>query len=792
MKVPLSWLKEYVDVSVSPNELAERLLNIGFETEEILDLGEGLDGVVAGRVTEVSAHPKNPKLQILTVDVGRKKSAAIVTAAKNAAVGESVPVALSGSVLKDGKKIAPCDFAGTVSEGMLLSLAELAPPLGLLDETPADKGGIFHLPPETVPGTTAKKALGLDDCVLDISITANRPDCQSICGIAREVGAALGVPVRVPEIGYGKKPAKAKIPAVRILDKSACERYTGTLIEDIKIQASPEWMQRRLKMSGIRPINNVVDITNYVLLEIGQPMHAFDIRHIDGCIEVRHAKKGEEIVALDGNRYALSETMAVIADNTKPVAIAGVMGGEYSGIEPDTDTVFLEVARFFKGSVRLTSRTLGLRSDSSARYEKGVDLFSVEQGRRRALHLIERLGAGHVTELSVEDGVRENPSRVIKTTPAAINRLLGIEVPKREMSRILSALGFLVTGGEEALVCTVPPYREDVDNYTDLAEEIIRFYGYDKLTPTYMETVRPTEGGMNAAQKSLQKLKELLVAYGCREVLTYAFIHPDAKEKLGLSGRSVTLRNPLSAEQSEMRTQLLSSVLTAAGFNQNRKNGEFRLFELARVYLPDALPLTALPVERERLCLAFAGKNEDFYTLKEVVTAVFSSFSLPLCIAPTKAPYLHPGMGADILRGEETIGSFGKLHPACAAAFGAGENLFVAEIDLQPLLSLPSPVVKYVPLPKFPAVSRDLAIVVDEPTTVGLLKMTIGQTAGSLLEEVRLFDVYRGGQIAAGKKSVAFSLRFRSAERTLTDEEIAAIMERVMKKLESVYAASLR
>lgn len=791
MKLPLSWLKDFVNKDITASNLVDKLPGIGFEVEEVVELGGNLNSIVAGRIVSASKHQQADKLTVLSIDTG-DKTRTVVTAAKNVAVGDVVPVSLPGCVLPSGKKIESGDLRGVISEGMLLSLDELAIPFDLFEEKACDKDGIYHLDENIVPGTDIKDALGLNDCVLDISITANRPDCQSVLGIAREIAVMYNSPLTLPPLDFIQKPAKSKMPPVKVSEHSACSRYTGTIIENASAFPSPKWMQNRLKMCGIRPINCIVDITNYVLLEVGQPLHAFDTRFIAGGITARLAKEKEKIVALDGNEYDLKPHMLVIADDKKPVAIAGVMGGEYSGIFPDTKDVFLEAAAFAKGSVRLTSRTLGLRSDSSSRFEKGINDYSVDIGRRRALHLFESLGVGSVTDAYAEDGDKPAAPQTIITSCAEISAILGIDIPEFEVFRILESLGFVVSKSGEKMTVVVPAHRLDVDNYTDLAEEVIRFYGYDHLINTKMETVGPTIGGRNVRQNNLMRVKAAFQAFGCAEVLTYSFINPSDNELIDGLSAAVAIQNPLSREFSEMRTQLISSLLRVSALNINRKNGAFRIFEQARVYHANTKQ-AVLPNERERAALVFYGKGEDFYSVKECVYAVLGEMGVSFTLAPTDVKWLHPGMGATLLDGNNNaFAHFGKIHPITAKAFELPENIFVAEIDFENIVDSKPVTVRFAPLPKYPAVERDLAVVVDEAITVGALTAALQHNAGTLLESVQLFDVYRGAQIEKGKKSVAFSLVFRSADKTLADADINAVMTQLLSALDREFNAKLR
>ena len=790
MKLPLGWLKDFVNIDASADELSAKLLGIGFEVEEIIYTGSNIENVVVGKIIDIKKHFSADKLQICTVDVG-KEITTIVTAATNISVGDKIPVALNDSILPTGKHIVASELRGVMSYGMFCSGAELMIDNSVIDGAEVD--GILILPADTEIGADIKDALGLNEYILDISVPANRSDCQSIYGMAREIGALYGKRVKKPALKYKIYEADdAVLPTASIQDKDVCTLYSGTLIKDVKIERSPKWMRDRLRHVGIRAINNIVDITNYVLMEVGQPLHAFDTRYIDEKIIVRRAFSGEKIVTLDGKEYELNPDMLVIADKSKAVAIAGVMGGEYSGINSGTTCVFLEAARFNKESVRCTSRALGLRSDSSARYEKGVDWTSVELGRERALSLFHQLKAGKVTSLKTEDGVEAPKVKVIKTTSDKINDLFGIEIKQSVMTKILKSLEFDVkTDGS-----IIPFFREDIDNYTDLAEEIIRFYGYDSLKSDFIKDARPTEGGLSVRQKNINEIKGKMVALGAYECCTYSFISAKQYDKLRYGNdarerKAIKLLNPLSDEFSVMRTQLVGSMLNVVNTNLSRKNGDFRLFEIAKLYFPEKLPLEKLPEEHDALCIAYSGKSESYYTLKAAVEEIFGKYS-ELRFVRSSAHFLHPGISADIILNGQTIGAFGKIHPVVAESFDVHEDVYIAQIDLSEFIGKTKPVVQFTPIPKFPVVDRDLAVIVDEKYTVGELIERIMIAGGKMCHDVSLFDVYTGEQIKKGYKSVAFNIKLKSDERTLVDSEIQDCMNGILKALQEKFGAELR
>jgi len=794
MKLPISWLKEYVDIGdITPEALADKLLNIGFEVEEIKYLGENISNVRTGRITKIEKHPDADKLQVCSVDLG-DETVIIVTAATNVFEGAIVPIALDGSDLPSGKHIVAAPLRGVMSYGMFCSGSELCIDNGVIEG--AEVNGILILPDDTPLGADVKSVLGLDEYILDVSITANRPDCQSILGISREVAALLNKPVKIPATDYTEIDSELICPPAEIT-ASGCAAYTGTVVTNVKVEASPKWMRDRLRFVGIRAINNLVDITNYVLMEVGQPLHAFDIACIKDKIAVRNAYEGEKIVALDGEEYDLSSDMMVIADSEKALAIAGVMGGEYSGINDNTANLFLEAAKFARGDVRTTSRKLGLRSDSSARYEKGVDWFNLEFGRARALHLLEKY-AGKITKNNVYAGNKAPATKKIVTSEEKINSLLGITVPSSEIERILNALGIKTEFDGSNMVCNIPSWREDIDNYTDIAEEVIRYYGYDNLKSTFIVNAHPTIGGKSPEQKMVDVIKDLMVSFGMLEAATFSFINENQYDMLSIEANDnrrnfVRILNPLSEEYAVMRTQLIGSMLNSILNNVTRKNTDFRLFEIAKTYIPERLPLEKLPNENHTLCFALVGKNESFYNAKEIVfKALHKLGAEKVTIKRSEMPYLHPGISADVFVEGNMIGSFGKVHPETAKTFGIIPDSFVAELNIEMLLSNENKNVKFKALPKFPVVDRDIAVIVEDSVTVGELISCIKDCAGSLCDGVKLFDVYKGAQIESNKKSVAFSIKLRAEDHTLVDQEIQTVMNNVIEGLDKNLNAKIR
>ena len=790
MKLPLNWLKDYVDIGdITPHELADKLLSIGFEVEEIIAPRADITGVVVGKVESIVHHDNSDKLWICQINIGAQ-TVQIVTGAQNVKQGDYVPVATVGATLPGGKTLAAAKLRGVDSYGMLCSGSELCVDDDVIDGASVD--GILILPKDSVAGENIMRTLGIDDTVLDVSITANRPDCQAIVNLAREIAILLGKKFKSPKLTY-KTIAACEIPAVEIADKTLCSRYIGRIIKNVKIEKSPKWMRDRLRLCGIRPINNLVDITNYVLLEYGQPLHAFDRKYIDGRITVRKGAVGERITALDGKEYS-ADGILVIADDKKPLAIAGVMGGEYTSIFPDTETVFLEAARFERSNIRRTSRKIGLRSDSSSRFEKGVDWQSVELGSERALALIDALGCGQICENHSSDGVPAPVEKIIKTTKDEICALLGIDIERKTIISILKKQGFTVITEGKTLICTVPLVREDVDGYPDLAEDIMRFYGYDNIVSTHSENTHQTRGGMNTHDINSDALKTRLTSLGIDEILNYSFISPEQADKLLVPDgdalrREIPIINPLNRDVSVMRTQTVGGMLSSIAGNCARKNDVMRFFELGKVFIADELPLKALPQERDVLSIGICNDG-DFYTIKAIVGEVIKLFGVAAEFAPTTASYLHPKLSLSV-ESKLIRGQFGKVHPLVCESFALPSNVFVAQLDVTDALAEARDIAKYTPISKLQPVDRDLAVVVERDAPVGTMLAAV-KSVSEFIYDVKLFDVYEGEQIPQGHKSVAFSMRLQPVDNTFADAEIKRIMDAVLQKLETEFGAKLR
>ena len=804
MKAPLSWLKDYVDIDVSAQELKDKLFSCGFEVEERIDLSAGIDKVVVGVITSIEKQ-EGTHLSRCVVDCGGYgHDIRITTGAPNIFVGAHVPAALDGSTLPGGIHIKKRMMQGFESNGMLCSGEEL----GLNEDLYPGAGvyGLLILPEDTTPGADICPVVGLDDSIFDISITANRPDCQSILGIAREVAAVLGKPLHMPAMDYQAVCEPDAPISVTVEAPDLCPRYMAHYVRNIRMGESPRWMKRHLALCGLRSISNVVDITNHTLLEMGQPMHAFDLDKVAGrCIDVRRARPGEKIVTLDEKEFTLTENNLVICDAEKPVALAGVMGGANSGMDDKTHSLLFECATFARDSVRKTSRALGQSSDSSARYEKGVDFSSPKLGLARALHLIQQLDCGDITTLAFDctDG-RSTGRKVIDTTPDKICAVLGIRVPDQTMIDILERLEFTVevdAGGVWHV--SVPLYREDVEGYPDLAEEVIREYGYSHIVPTFLKTAAVTNGGLNGEQQRVLKVKRMLAGQGFYEASTLAFYSAAELDMLHIPAedtarKAIRILNPISENLSIMRTLLAPSMLNVIVDNLKKGNGAGRLFEMAPVYLPKSLPLTERPHERQTLCMGVFGPGEDFFTVKGAMEALAASLGLTFTYErETETAWLHPGIAASVWCKGKRLGVFGKLSNEINAELKIAkdekenQNIYLAELDYEALSACVEGELHYQPISPYAPVKRDLALVCDEAVTCGAIEDAI-RSASPLVTGVELFDVYRGKNLGEGKKSMAFSLVLADPKAELDAEQVDRAIKKILGNLKYKLGIEIR
>ncbi len=790
MKVPLSWLKDFVDINMSVEKLSDNLISCGFEIEEVIYLKDKIQKVVTGKIVSVSKHPNADRLLICQVDIGNKQIT-VVTGADNINSGDIVPVALDGATLP-ATRINAGEIRKILSEGMFCGGEDLE--LTEADFDGAGVNGILILPNDTQIGVDINDIIGNNDIVLDVAITANRQDCNSILGIAREVAAVTKQKLRLPSLDY--KVTTNKIEdylTVENTDYELCPRYMAMVVENIKIEKSPKLIRNRLRAVGIRPINNFVDITNYILIEIGQPLHAFDLELIeDKKIVVRKAKSGETITALDGNEYNLDKNNLLICDSRKPIAVAGVMGGEFSSVNPNTQVIALESAAFAKDSVRHTSRKLNLRSDSSQRFEKGIDILSQEIGLNRALSLIDKYGWGEVVSGFIDCNNLNFDNQSISCNYQQINSVLCIDIYKNIICEVLNLLEIRTSIKGDVINCIIPLFRIDIEGINDLAEEVIRIYGYKHIIPTLLTDTQMTRGGKTKHQKMVDRIKSVLVSHGLFEIISYSFISPKAFDMLQLSEdnilrKAIKLRNPLSEELSVMRTTLAYSMIKTMAYNIVRGNKKGTFFEYAKVYIPKSLPLKELPNEKYTLCIGCYGEEVDYYSLKNGVDDILQVLGIEVKYKRSKVEYLHTGRGADIIAcNNEVLGHIGEVHPDVIDAFNLQRRLYLAEISVEKLLDNAIKMVDYNPISKYQAVERDIALIMDKDLEIDVVLNTIKSQSMSLIENIEVFDIYEGSQVAKGKKSAAINLRFRHSKRTLIDEEVNKIIDNILNALKKI------
>lgn len=796
MNLSMKWLSDYVTLDTTVKEFCAAMTMSGSKVEVATEEGSEIKNVVVGKLLSVVPHENSDHLVICQVDVGQEQPIQIVTGAPNVKAGDIVPVALCGAELPNGVKIKKGKLRGVESNGMLCSLGELG--LTVHDFPYAIADGIFLIQEDCQIGQDIHEAIGLNDTSVEFEITSNRPDCLSVTGLAREAAATYHVPLNL------KKPTFQGIDGniqdelqVEIQNKEKCPRYAAGIVKNVKIAPSPRWMRERLRASGVRPINNLVDITNYVMLEYGQPMHAFDLRYVkDGKIVVRNAAEGETITTLDGVTRTLSPEMLVIADAEKPIAVAGVMGGEYSGIMEDTNTVVFESAYFEPVQVRRTAKKLGMRTDASARYEKGLDPEGCLRTLERAFELVELLGAGEPVRTHIDLDYNEKQRNRIPFDPDWINKFLGTDISREEMCDTMKMLEIEVDGD----TCISPSFRIDLERPADLAEEVARIYGYNNIPSTVIKGI--ANASLTPKQKFRRTLENATVAVGCYGILTYSFISPKYFDKIALPAdsslrKTVVISNPLGEDTSVMRTTTLPSMLETLSLNYKNRNAAVALYEIGKEYLPTAPD--KLPEEPDRLTIGMYGDEADFFTLKGMVETILETAGLHDCTykaCSTDAPFdeicaLHPGRSAVIYAAETPIGYLGEVHPTVQKNYEIGTRTYVAKLLIDEMQPLAQTEITYQPLPKFPAITRDLSLVCADEVPVGDLQAAMKKAVGNILEQITLFDVYKGEQIAAGMKSVSFSIRMRSHEGTLTDEQADAAMKRVLKTLKE-HGATLR
>lgn len=792
MNLSMRWLNDYVKADMPIKDYCHALTMSGSKVEGYEVEGADISNVVVGKILSKGPHENADALFVCQVDAGKESPVQIVTNAKNVKEGDLVPVALDGAVLPEGK-IKKGKLRGVESFGMFCGLDTLG--LTAHDFPYADPDGVLVIQEDCQIGEDIHSALGLDDTSVEFEITSNRPDCLSVTGLARETAATYNLPLNIPVPSFkGIDGNIDEMLKVDVHNTEKCMRYCAGIVKNVKIEPSPRWMRERLRASGVRPINNFVDITNYVMLEYGQPMHAFDLRYVEGAhINVRNAAKGEKIVTLDGVERELTEEMLVIADDKKPVAVAGVMGGEYSGIMEDTTTVVFESAYFEPVQVRRTSKKLGLRTDASIRYEKGVDRLISMTCLERAFQLVEELGAGEVVRTVIDKDYTDKTPAAVEFNAEWINNFLGTDIAEADMIEYLTRLDFKVENG----TVYAPSFRIDIECKADIAEEVARIYGYDKIPSTEFRGVAEAE--LTPEQKFAKNLENNMVALGCYGIATFSFISPKHFDRLTLPAESklrdaIKITNPLGEDTSIMRTTIIPSMLEILSTNYNNRNESAKLYEIGKEYIPTESG--KLPNEPDRLAIGMYGGNVDFYDIKGIADTMLGKMGIRdveyirACDSGAfdEACAMHPGRSAVVMKNGTVLGILGEVHPAVQKNYGIGTKIYVAKFNIPEMMKCAVTEVSYQPLPKFPAAARDLSVICDDEIPVAELEKAIKGAVGKILEKVTLFDVYKGEQIEKGKKSVSYSITMRSHDGTLTDEQADSAMKKVLKALSAIGA----
>ncbi|MCI8673127.1 MAG: phenylalanine--tRNA ligase subunit beta [Lachnospiraceae bacterium] len=800
MNTALSWIKAYVpDLDVTDQQYTDAMTLTGTKVEGFERLDKNLEKIVVGQILSIERHPDADKLIVCQVDVGME-TVQIVTGAPNVKVGDKVPVVLDGGKVagghdggplpENGIKIKKGKLRGVVSSGMMCSIEELGSSRDMYPDAPEE--GIYIMKEDAPVGADAIELLGLRDTVFEYEITSNRVDCYSILGIAREAAVTFGKAYCPPKpAATGNEEKASDYIQVEVQDEGLCPRYCARVVKNIKIGPSPEWMKRRLAASGIRPINNLVDITNYVMEEFGQPMHAFDMRNIAGNkIIVRRAADGDEFQTLDGQMRKLDHDVLMICDAEKEIGIAGIMGGENSKIVDDVTTVLFEAACFDGTNIRLSAKRLGMRTDASAKFEKGLDPNNAQAAIDRACQLIEELGCGEVVGGMVD--CYPNPKKPwrVPFDWQKVNKLLGTDIPEQEMLHIFERLELGYDSEKKEVI--VPTFRQDLECGADIAEEVARFFGYDKI-PTTLPGGEGTAGKLSFKLRVEELARSVAEYCGFSQAMTYSFESPRVFDKLSLAAddpmrRAITIMNPLGEDYSIMRTSVINGMLTSLSVNYNRRNKNIHLYELGNIYLPKELPLTELPDERMQLMLGFYGDG-DFFAMKGVVEEFLEQAGLKnklVCDPSRKKPFLHPGRQAELIYDGKVIGWIGEVHPDVTDRYEIGERTYLADLDMPGITELASFDKKYVGIARYPAVTRDISMVAKKEIRVGQIEEVIEKFGGKLLESYHLFDVYEGSQIAKGYKSVAYSITFRAKDRTLEDKEVGKVMDKILGGLKEL------
>lgn len=793
MLLPINWLKDYVDIKNTPREIADELTYSGSHVESIVELDKGIENIVVGKINKIEAHENADKLVVCTVDVGDEELI-IVTGAKNLTEGDYVPVALVGAKLANGMEIGLTNFRGIDSYGMLVSLEELGFSDSVIPKEVRD--GIFIFDKEYEPGSDAIEVLGFDDYVIEFEITPNRPDCLSVIGMARETAATFNAKLNEPELTINEEVDDIYDYANGIeIETDNCVRYYSKVIKDVKVAKSPLWLQTYLMKAGMRPVNNIVDITNFVMLEYGIPLHAFDLDHLEGKkVIVRQAEEGEILTTLDGVERKLGKDDIVIADAKEPIGLAGVMGGLDSEITNDTKTILLEGANFNSKNIRLTSKKYGLRTEASTRFEKGIDPNICSKSVDRVCQLVEQIGAGTVIANNIDIYDEKAETKEITLRPDRANMLLGLNLEAEKMVEYLNLLGIESNVEDDGIKSIAPTFRMDLGIEADLIEEIGRLYGFHNIEK------KPLLGALTRGVKShdtiiANKVKNILTGMGLNEVMTYSFISPKAYDKINIKEDNyIKLMNPLGEDYSVMRTTLIPNMLDLLSKNINKGVDSVYAYEIGSIFLPKQLPVVELPEERKVISLGLYGDDVDFYLVKDFVESMLIQLGINdiSYIREENNPIFHRGRTANIIVNDEVLGTFGEVHPNVSENYDVDKRLYIGSLDFEKIIELTDLERKYKELPKYPAMVRDIALTLDEEIMVGDIEEVILKHGKDLIENIELFDIYRGDQIEKGKKSVAFSIIYRSYERTLIDDEINNIQELIIKDLESSFDAKLR
>lgn len=794
MLVPLKWLRDYVDIDIDTQEFADMMTMTGSKVEKVDFFGKETNGVEVCKILEIEQHPDADRLKVTKVEVANGEILQIVTNATNIKVGDYVPVARIGAVLPGDFKIKKGKLRGVLSEGMFCGAEELTIPSAFVEDHKKDGIYILDHQDSFELGMDVRDVLGINDALIEFEITSNRPDCRSIIGIAREAAVTLGKELKYPEI---KVQACDEEMSFEIdIQTDLCKRYCGRVVKDVKVGPSPYWMQRKLIEAGMRPISNIVDITNYVMLELGQPLHAFDLDDIKyNKMTVKMAEEGEKFTTLDGVERTLTSDMLVIGNQDKTLDLAGIMGGENSEIKDTTTSIFIEGASFAKENIRATSKKLGLRTEASSRFEKGIDINLAEEAVNRACQLIEELGCGTVLNGMLDYYPQKEEVQKVTVNPVRINKLLGVNVPMDQFINILESLEFkcnLVSS--EVLELEVPTFRLDIIEDADILEEIARIYGYDNIPSASLEG-NATAGVKTEKQKFIDNVKSNSIACGLNEILTYSFVSPRGVDKINLPADDekrnfVKIMNPLGEETSVMRTTLIPNMLDVISTNISHKVEEVSAFECGNTFIPQE----GLPIETKKYCVGMYGKEVDFFVLKGVIESVLNNVGLKgYEIEPeTTNLTFHPGRCAKIVYNNIYIGTFGELHPDVIENYNLGQRVYVAEINIDTVFENLNLTKSYNPLPKYPSTSRDIALIVKDEVFVKQIEDIIKANGEDLVESYKLFDVYKGAQIEEGHKSIAYSITYRSKDKTLTDEDVAKVHEKILSELSEKLNANLR